>query len=67
MRLNRETRRTAAQFLNGVAVSVVATLVLAPLAGGQARPVVTAIAIAGAMMLHAAAVVIGGRPGADNH
>lgn len=68
MRFNRETRRTVAQFLNGVAISLVATLVLAPMAGGQVRPAAGAFAFAGAMLLHAAAVVITGRPsGGDNH
>lgn len=67
MRFNRETKRTVGQFLNGVAVALIATLVLAPLAGGQLRPAVAAFAIAGAITLHAAAVIVAGGPGGNDH
>lgn len=48
MRLDKEGRRTVAQFLNGLAAGMVATLVLAPLAGGTLRPGLAAAAVVGA-------------------
>lgn len=56
MRLDREGRRTVAQFLNSLAVALVATLVLAPLALGTLRPVYAAMATAAALLLHLIAV-----------
>ncbi|KQX35355.1 hypothetical protein ASD04_15055 [Devosia sp. Root436] len=52
MRLDREGRRTVAQFLNGLAVAMLATGVLAPLAGGTPQGAMTAAALIGAALLH---------------
>ena len=58
MRFNRETRRTVAQFLNGMAVSVVATLVLAPVATGAFNGIATVIALIGAVLVHLLALAV---------
>lgn len=59
MRLDREGRRTVAQFLNGVAVALLATLVLAPLASGSLHALTAVMAIACAAILHGVAIVFG--------
>lgn len=59
MKLNRETRRTVAQFLNGLAVTILATLVLTPLATENLQPGLSAAAVAGAAVVHALAVRVG--------
>lgn len=56
MKLERESRRAVAQFLNGLAVAMVAALVLAPFAGGTARWELGAAAILGASICHALAL-----------
>lgn len=59
---DRESRRTLAQFLNAIAVTLLGTLVLAPLAAGTLRAPVAAAGISAAIVLHAAALgVVRGR------
>jgi hypothetical protein len=58
MKFNREARRTAAQFLNGLAVAVVGTMVLGPTMVGSFNGVIAAAAIVAAGLLHTIAVVI---------
>lgn len=53
---DRESRRTLAQFLNALAVTLLGTLVLAPLAAGAFETPVAAAAIAAAICLHVAAL-----------
>jgi len=58
MRLDREGRRTVAQFLNSIAVALLSTLVLAPVAAGSFN---LGGAVAGALaaaLLHLAAIAI---------
>lgn len=62
MKLDREGKRTVAQFLNALAVALVATMVLAPLSAGTFRIASAAIAACCAAILHAAAVALGRRP-----
>lgn len=61
MGLNREGRRTVAQFLNALAVTLTATLVLAPLAAGHVNVTVAAVALLASGSLHILAILIGGR------
>lgn len=63
MRLDRERRRTVAQFLNSLAVGTVATLVLAPIAGGTVRPDLAIGAVAVATCCLLVAMWLGGRAG----
>lgn len=56
MRPDREIRRTIAQFLNGLAVAIIATLVLAPLAAETLRSHEAAVAIGVAVIIHMIAV-----------
>ena len=58
MRLDREVRRTAAQFLNGLAVAVTATLLLTPAAGGATQGPLMVAAVVGAALLHVVALAI---------
>ena len=58
MKLNREGRRIVAQFLNGLGVAVLATLVLAPAAVGNLYPSSAVIAVCGAAILHATALLV---------
>ena len=58
MKFNREGRRTTAQFLNGLAIAVVGTMVLGPAMVGGFNGVIAAAAIIAAGLLHAVAVVI---------
>lgn len=59
---DRESRRTLAQFLNALAVTLLGTLVLAPLAAGTLNTPVAAAGMAAAVALHVAAVsVVRGR------
>lgn len=59
---DRESRRTLAQFLNALAVTLLGTLVLAPLATGSLRGPLAAAAIVAALGLHGAAIrVVRGR------
>jgi hypothetical protein len=62
MKLHREGKRTVAQFLNALAVALVATMILAPLSAGTFRITSAAIVARCAAMLHAAAVALGRRP-----
>lgn len=59
MRLDRERRRTLTQFLNGLAISNIAALVLAPLAAGTLKPAIMIGAIIAAVSLHAVALLVG--------
>jgi hypothetical protein len=61
MRLDREGRRVVAQFLNGIAVALVATMVLTPIAGGKVDISTAALGSACALALHAMALVLGAR------
>lgn len=58
MRFDREGKRTVAQFLNGIAVALLTSLVLAPVAAGSARTHTVAIATLAAAVLHLVALVI---------
>jgi hypothetical protein len=58
MRLDREVRRTLAQFLNGLAVAVIATMVMAPAVGEAVTGVVAVSAIIGAALLHLLALMM---------
>ena len=58
MRLNREGRRTVAQFLNGVAVAMLVTMILAPLAGGKVDVGMATLGGACALSLHAVALFL---------
>ena len=53
---DRESRRTLAQFLNALAVTLLGTLVLAPLAAGSLRAPLAAAAIVATVGLHGAAI-----------
>lgn len=59
MKLDREGRRTAAQFLNGLAVAMVASLVLAPFGSGTTRWELVLAAMVGASACHALAHYVG--------
>ena len=59
MRMDRETKRTLTQMLNGAAVACLSTLVLAPLANGSAGQMVGAGLAA--VFLHAAALLLSAR------
>ena len=61
MRFDREGRRTLAQFLNSLAVGMLATLVLAPLAAGTLRPGMAMGAMLGAAICHGLALHFGPR------
>lgn len=61
MRLDREGRRTVAQFLNSLAVGIVATLILAPVAGGNFRPELAIGAAVTAAICHGLALRVGRR------
>ena len=61
MRLDRESRRTVAQFLNGVAVAVVATMLLAPMAGGKVDIGTAILGALCALTLHAMALILTAR------
>lgn len=58
MKLNREGKRMVAQFLNGLGVAVVATLVLVPAAAGNLSPSSAVMAVCGAAILHATALLV---------
>jgi hypothetical protein len=58
MRLNRDARRILAQFLSGLAVSSIATLILAPLAAGTTQPATVVGALAVAAILCVAALLV---------
>ena len=58
MRLDREGRRTVAQFLNGIAVAVVATMLIAPIAGGNVNVAMVLMGAASAITLHAVALLV---------
>lgn len=61
MRLDREGRRTLAQFLNGMAVALIAALVLAPVASGTAKLELMWAGLVGASICHALALYAGRR------
>ena len=61
MRLDPEGRRIVAQFLNGVAVAVVATMLLTPMAGGQMHVGMVLLGAVSAITLHAVAVIVAAR------
>jgi hypothetical protein len=56
MKLDREARRTMVQFLNGLAVALIAGFVLAPAATGSLEVPVAGFGLVGAVLLHAAAL-----------
>ena len=58
MKLNREGRRMVAQFLNGLGVAVLATMVLAPAAAGNLYPFSAIVAVCGAAILHGGALLV---------
>ena len=58
MRLDREVRRTVAQFLNGLSVALIATLVLAPIASGAFQPIGGFAALLCAVLIHLLALAI---------
>ena len=58
MRLNRDARRILAQFLSGLAVSSIATLILAPLAAGTTQPATVICALVVAAILCLAALLV---------
>jgi len=58
MRLDREAKRILAQFLNALAVALLATLVLAPLAAGTLSMMSAMVAVGFAATLHIAALLI---------
>jgi hypothetical protein len=58
MNLNREHRRTAAHFLNGLAVALLAALVLTPLASGTLDMISGIGGLLGAGGLHGAAMLL---------
>jgi len=59
MRLDKEGRRTVAQFLNSLAVGILATLILAPLASGTLRPALVSGAVVAAAICHILALRAG--------
>ena len=61
MRLDREAKRTSAQFLNGAAVALLSTLVIMPLSSGSFDVGRTVAGVVAATMLHAAAIVMSRR------
>lgn len=61
MKLDREGRRTVAQFLNSLAVAFVSALVLVPMAGGSIELDRVLTAAVTAALLHAAALMISAR------
>lgn len=58
MRLDREGRRIVAQFLNGIAVAVVTTMLIAPIAGGNVNVGMVLLGAASAITLHAVALLV---------
>lgn len=58
MRIDREVRRTVAQFLNGLGVALIATLVLAPVATGAFNGSATVAALIGAALVHLLALAV---------
>ena len=56
---HRDSKRTAAQFLNGVAVAVVSVAILAPLVSGHADLWQIAVAALVAAIVHGAALLVG--------
>ncbi|ODT66013.1 MAG: hypothetical protein ABS75_28955 [Pelagibacterium sp. SCN 63-23] len=58
--MKREIRRTSAQFLNGLAIAILAAGVIAPAASGSIRlPMVLASGLAGLLLHGLALLVIG--------
>lgn len=58
MGIHRDSKRTAAQFLNGVAVAVVGVAILAPLVAGHADLWRIAVAALFAAIVLAAALLV---------
>ena len=56
MKVNRETRRTSAQFLNSLAVAILIAGVIGPAYTGAAKPVIILIATILSLALHALAL-----------
>ena len=63
MKVNRETRRTSAQFLNSLAVAILIAGVIGPAYTGAAKPVIILIATILSLALHALALGFVGRLG----
>ena len=63
MKVNREVRRTSAQFLNSLAVAILIALAVAPFAIGAAKAGQVLAGVAAAALLHLAAlwIVVGTR------
>lgn len=56
--MSREVKQTVAQFLNGIALAVLAAGVIGPLAMGKVAPPVVAISTAVSLGLHVSAVLV---------
>ena len=56
---HRDIKRTAAQFLNGVAVAIVSVAILAPLVAGHADLWQIAVAALVAAAVHGSALLVG--------
>lgn len=56
--MNREMRKTSAQFANGVAVAVIGAGIVVPAAAGTARYDLIAIALVVSALLHFAAIAL---------
>lgn len=58
MKVNRETRRLRAHFLNGIAIALIVAGAVGPFIAGQASPAVVAVALVLALVLHAMALAV---------
>jgi hypothetical protein len=61
MKLDRDRKRTVAQFLNGLAVALSSALVVVPLVSGSFDVVRTVARVMAAAVLHAAAITLSAR------
>jgi hypothetical protein len=61
MKVNRETRRTSAQFLNSLAVAILIAGVVGPTYSGAAKPMIVATATIVSLALHVLALCLVGR------
>lgn len=56
--MSREVKRTIAQFLNGIALAILAAGVIGPLAMGKVALPIVAISLAMSLGLHVSAVLV---------
>lgn len=56
--MKRETRRVAAQFLNGLAIAVLAAGAIAPAASGSISPTVASASVFAGVALHGLAMLL---------